>query len=70
MFAAWLLHIDGDELFYCKDCNAAAHFGKLSEIGAHAFNYVNWEAVPEAAEVACPFRELTLFKRNLQACLY
>lgn len=44
---AWLLHIDGDELFCCRGCDAAAHFGKLSRLGAHAFNYINHEVVQQ-----------------------
>ena len=64
----WLLHIDGDELFYPGPSgDAAAHFGELSAAGTSTFCYVNHEAVPESRRVDRPFSELTLFKSNLDA---
>jgi hypothetical protein len=60
----WLLHIDADELFHSPVLSPADHFTQLQESGAAQGTYLNMEAVPEALEVADPFREVTLFKRN------
>ena len=65
----WLLHLDSDELFYPgSHGDAAAHFATLDAIGADTFAYVNHEAVCESRTgTARPFRDLTLFKRNVDA---
>lgn len=64
----WLLHIDGDELFDPgPGGSAAAHFAGLSAARVATFCYANWEAVPEAHGIVDPFREVTLFKRCLEA---
>ena len=64
----WLLHIDVDELFYCPaDDNVTEHFGSLSGEGIQQISYMNYEAIPERAEIEDYFKEVTLFKKNPQA---
>ena len=67
----WLLHIDGDELFYPgtagTDRNSAcAHFAELSRLNVSTFCYMNHEAVPERDGITNAFRDVTLFKRCLE----
>ena len=65
----WLLHLDSDELFHPGACGSApSHFAALGEQGVACFTYINHEAVPEAANgVTCPFVQLSLFKRHVDA---
>lgn len=64
----WLLHIDGDELFYPgQSGDARVHFAQLNAIGASVFCYMNHEGVPEVPHTTSPFLEVTLFKRNVDA---
>ena len=58
----WLLHIDIDELFWSPHESAADHFGALKTAPFDVVVYRNYEAVPEADDVADPMREVTLFK--------
>lgn len=60
----WLLHVDVDELFYCPDTTIAEHFQDLAEQGIVGVRYLNYEAVPERADVVDSFREVSLFKVN------
>ncbi|MBK8740542.1 MAG: glycosyltransferase family 2 protein [Betaproteobacteria bacterium] len=60
----WLLHIDADELFDCPGQDAGAHFARLAAQGFDRAVYPNLEALPETADVADFFREVTLFKTN------
>ena len=63
----WLLHIDGDELFYPGPSgDAATHFRDLHKAKVATFCYINHEAVPETHGIVDPFREVTLFKRSLE----
>jgi hypothetical protein len=64
---AWLLHIDGDELFLPPDLDAKAHFARLDGLGIGYAIYDNHEALCEQAEYQDPFREITLFKKNPRA---
>ena len=64
----WLLHIDGDELFYPGlSGDAQSHFSGLANAGVEVFCYINHEGVPETAHTEEPFSEVTLFKRNMDA---
>lgn len=60
----WLLHIDSDELFHAPGQSAGAHFRSLAERGVRHVTYPNHEAAPETPDVADPFKEVTLFKKN------
>lgn len=64
----WLLHIDQDELFYAAELfegqSLTGLFERLSAEHIQHVNFANLEAIPESADVADPFREVTLFKRN------
>lgn len=42
---AWLLHIDGDEYFWCPDVSVKEHFEGMTEQGAVHAHYWNHEAV-------------------------
>lgn len=64
---AWLLHIDGDELFLPPDLDARAHFAKLDGLGIGYAIYDNHEALCEQPAYDDPFREITLFKKNPRA---
>jgi Glycosyl transferase family 2 len=64
--AHWLLHIDVDELFY-SDGPIARHFANLPPAVGRV-TYLNYEAVPERADIDDYFREVTLFKRNRVLC--
>lgn len=59
---AWLLHIDSDELFLSPNESAAAHFAWLDAQPFETVVYQNYEAVPEADDIADCFREVDLFK--------
>lgn len=61
----WILHIDGDELFYSDVGSAPEHFRELDARGTGNAVYLNFEALPEALEVGDYFREVTLFKVNI-----
>jgi hypothetical protein len=61
----WILHIDSDELFYCQGGSAPEHFRALDFRGAGNAVYMNYEALPEQFEVRDYFREVTLFKVNI-----
>jgi hypothetical protein len=62
----WILHIDADELFFSEHCSAPEHFAALEFRGTGNAVYRNFEALPEAIEIGDYFREVTLFKTNLQ----
>jgi hypothetical protein len=59
----WILHIDGDELFYPGQTMALDWFDQLSD-DIFQVTFLNYEAAPEAFEIEDYFREVTLFKRN------
>lgn len=60
----WLLHLDGDELFFPGDASAPDHFARLDAEGRAGACYPNLEAVPEAEAIDDFFRTTTLFKQN------
>jgi len=60
---AWLLHVDCDEAFIC-DRPAGEHFGALVGANVDQVHYLNREAQLEVPDVADPFLEVSLFKRN------
>ncbi len=64
MGIAWLLHIDYDELFFCKSHSIKNHFDQLTRKGINSMRYINHEAVPETLEVDNFFTEISLFKKN------
>ncbi len=58
----WLLHIDGDELFYTSG-DVSEHFEFIpSSVGS--VSYRNFEGIPETWETYNYFREVTLFKKH------
>lgn len=59
----WILHIDGDELFYPGQTTAPNWFDRVSD-DIFQVTFLNHEAAPEAFEIEDYFREVTLFKRN------
>jgi glycosyl transferase family 2 len=60
----WLLQVDIDELFYSPSQSVGDHFQSLTDRNISRVRYLNYEAVPESADVNDPFREVTLFKKN------
>lgn len=62
----WILHIDADELFLSEGASAPEHFAALDFRGAGNAVYMNFEALPERLEIGDYFREVTLFKVNVQ----
>lgn len=62
----WLLHIDSDELFLCEGGTAPEHFAALDFRGTRNAVYLNYEALPEQLQIQDYFREVTLFKVNIQ----
>jgi len=58
----WILHIDGDELFYTSG-SITEHFENTPH-SVGQVGYRNFEAVPETWEVRDYFREATLFKKH------
>ena len=58
----WLLHIDADELFFTPRQSVAEHFSEIHASAADTIRYQNFESVPEKADIADAFREVTLFK--------
>lgn len=60
----WLLHIDGDELFYPPNNDAQQHFAGLTQLGIGYAIYDNHEGLCEHNNVKDPFSEITLFKKN------
>jgi hypothetical protein len=60
----WLLHIDVDELFYSPSQSVCEHFQALTDHGISRAIYLNYEVIPESADVRDPFREATLFKKH------
>ena len=62
----WLLHIDVDELFFTPQQSAAEHFSEIHASAADTIRYQNFESVPEKADIADAFREVTLFKVPLE----
>ncbi|MBK8255080.1 MAG: hypothetical protein IPK82_20770 [Polyangiaceae bacterium] len=60
----WLLHIDGDELFYPPNSDAQQHFNSLSQLGIGYVIYDNHEGLCEHTAVKEPFSEITLFTKN------
>lgn len=63
----WILHIDGDELFYSPHETVAQHFGSLRDSGIQRVRYLNYEAIPERPDIVDYFMEATLFKVNFLA---
>jgi hypothetical protein len=63
----WLLHIDSDELFYLPGQTVGEHFQSLVEQNVQQVVYLNHEAISETPDIIDAFREVTLFKKNLQA---
>jgi Glycosyl transferase family 2 len=61
---AWLLHIDGDELFYPGGATAHDHFAALAAQGVEQARYLNREAVVPGDEAGDFFTAMTLFKAN------
>lgn len=59
----WILHIDGDELFYPGQTTAPNWFDQVSD-DIFQVTFLNHEAAPEAFEIEDYFREVTLFKKN------
>ena len=60
----WLLHLDGDELFFPGAATLQDHFAGLDAAGLPGACYLNLEAIPEQETIADFFRTATLFKRN------
>lgn len=63
----WLLHVDADEVLFLPDEERHPDARKFFyEVPEHftSVRFANLEAVPEAPEVADPFRDVTLFKMN------
>jgi hypothetical protein len=61
----WLLHIDSDEAFLCEGGSVPEHFRALDLRGVRNVVYTNCEALPETLEVGDYFREVTLFRVNI-----
>jgi hypothetical protein len=61
---AWLLHIDGDELFHPGAATAHDHFEALEGQGVEQARYLNREAVVSGEEAGDFFTAMTLFKAN------
>lgn len=59
----WILHIDGDELFYPGQMTALDWFDQVSD-DIFQVTFLNHEAAPEVFEVEDYFRDVTLFKKN------
>ena len=57
----WLLHIDVDELFFSAKYPLAEHFARAQAQALDTIIYRHFEAVPEKADIADPFREVDLF---------
>lgn len=63
----WILHIDVDELFMLEGYeNVCEHFKDLEKNKYEVVQYFNHEGVPEKYEIGNYFKEVTLFKRNIQ----
>jgi len=62
----WLLHLDSDELFQPSG-GLHQHLSSAMGAGAEQVVYWNHEAVPEAIEVIDCFKEVTLFKANVNS---
>ena len=60
----WLLHLDPDDLFFCPELLACELFRLLATRRIDEAVFLNDEAVPESLEVADPFQDVTLFKKN------
>jgi len=59
----WILHIDGDELFYLGESLTLDWFDQLDN-DILQVRFLNYEAAPEKFEIEDYFREVTLFKKN------
>lgn len=62
----WLLHIDGDELFYSPNKSVSEHFQTLSDANIQRAVYLNYEGVPQITDISDYFREVTVFKKNVK----
>lgn len=62
----WLLHVDHDELFTTNNISVAEHFSKLKDQGVTSIKYTNHESIPETINIQDPFKEVTLFKKNVK----
>lgn len=66
----WVLHIDRDELLYAPQFFGSPRktvgdlFQSLANEGIATVNFTNLEVLPDKSDVAHPFCDLTLFKRN------
>lgn len=58
----WIVHIDGDELFYTQE-SVAEHFDFIPYSVGQVI-YRNFEGVPENFEIKDYFKEVTLFKKH------
>lgn len=59
----WILHIDGDELFYPGETLELDWFDQLSD-DILQIQLLNHEAAPEQFDIDDYFQEVTLFKKN------
>ncbi|MFS8856333.1 glycosyltransferase family 2 protein [Synechococcus sp. H55.5] len=59
----WIIHIDGDELFYLGEALTLDWFDQLGS-DILQVRFLNYEAAPEKFEIEDYFREVTLFKQN------
>ncbi len=59
----WIIHIDGDELFYLGEALTLDWFDQLDS-DILQVRFLNCEAAPEKFEIEDYFREVTLFKQN------
>jgi len=59
----WIIHIDGDELFYLGEALTLDWFDQLDN-DILQVHFLNYEAAPEAFEIEDYFRKVTLFKKN------
>ena len=58
----WIIHIDGDELFY--GVPSVSEFFDCVPLSIGQISFRNFEGVPETWDVSNYFREVTLFKRH------
>lgn len=60
----WLLHLDGDELFYPNGTDLAAFFRSLKQNNVGACRFLNYECIPQREELGHHFDECRTFKVN------
>jgi hypothetical protein len=59
----WIIHIDGDELFYLGEALTLDWFDQLDN-DILQVHFLNYEAAPEEFEIEDYFRKVSLFKKN------